>query len=380
MEHRIFTRLKKKALLTTALATGAMALAGCEVEGPHWAVFQLGWPDGITPEARAMENFWEWVWVAAWAIGIVMWGLMIYSIFAFSAKKAEKQGKDPIPNQLQYNVPLEIVLTTIPVVIVMTLFFFTVQTQDKVDALDKDPEVVVDVTAFQWNWKFGYREVTGLGAAADGQVWNGIDEERTATAELSKVDEAYREKMEKFAEERGVEPEDGPVNGRSKSDISYLHFNTIETLGTSEEVPVLVLPTETPIEFDLASADVSHSFWVPEFLFKRDAYPHPEASHAQRRFQVSKIEKEGAFVGRCAEMCGTYHAMMNFEIRAVSRDKFAEYMKFRIANPTAPNSEALKAIGEDPYATSTAPFVTGREDSRGVEKDGNYVELNETAR
>nr|WP_123931003.1 cytochrome c oxidase subunit II [Corynebacterium choanae] len=357
-----------------------MALAGCEVEGPHWAVFQLGWPDGITPEARAMENFWEWVWVAAWAIGIVMWGLMIYSIFAFSAKKAEKQGKDPIPNQLQYNVPLEIVLTTIPVVIVMTLFFFTVQTQDKVDALDKDPEVVVDVTAFQWNWKFGYREVTGLGAAADGQVWNGIDEERTATAELSKVDEAYREKMEKFAEERGVEPEDGPVNGRSKSDISYLHFNTIETLGTSEEVPVLVLPTETPIEFDLASADVSHSFWVPEFLFKRDAYPHPEASHAQRRFQVSKIEKEGAFVGRCAEMCGTYHAMMNFEIRAVSRDKFAEYMKFRIANPTAPNSEALKAIGEDPYATSTAPFVTGREDSRGVEKDGNYVELNETAR
>lgn len=326
----------------------------------------MGWPKGITPEATAMGNFWVWVWVTAWIIGIIMWALMIYAIGAFSAKKAAKAGKDEFPKQLQYNVPLELVLTIIPIFIVMALFFFTVPTQDKVTALDKDPKVTVDVTAYQWNWKFGYANVAPE-FSPTGSEYFGIDEERQAAAEASKIDEAYME-------EHGV---GGPIHGKSKSDVSFLHFNKIETLGTTDEVPVLVLPSQTPIEFNLASADVAHSFWVPEFLFKRDAYPHPEANKSQRVFQIEKIEKEGAFVGRCAEMCGTYHAMMNFEIRVVSADKFKQYMEFRNQNPQAPNSEALKAIGEAPYATSTSPFVSGRLDTR----DGNNtVDLNEAAK
>ena len=137
--------------------------------------------------------------------------------------------------------------------------------------------------------------------------------------------------------------------------MSYLHFNKIETLGTTQVVPVLVLPSNTPIEFQLASADVSHSFWVPEFLFKRDTYNHPEENKQERRFQVEKIEKEGAFVGRCAEMCGTYHAMMNFELRVVSPEKF---------------THALESIGEPGYATSTEPFNSNRDTRNG----DNFVE------
>ncbi|MFD2455758.1 cytochrome c oxidase subunit II [Corynebacterium mendelii] len=382
MQHRIFTGFKRKAAGLGGLALAALTLTGCDVKGPGWAIFQLGWPDGITPEAHAMENFWEWVWVAAWTIGIIMWGLMIYSIFFFSAKKAAKQGKDPIPKQLQYNIPLELVLTTVPVVIVMVLFFFTVQTQDRVDALDKDPQVHVDVTAYQWNWKFGYGWVKGFGLPVTNSekgYWDGTDEDRQKAAEASVVDEVYRAKMAKYAHEEGDLIEDGPIHGKSKSDISFLHFDKIETLGTSEEVPVLVVPTDTAIEFDLASADVNHSFWVPEFLFKRDAYPHPEANHSQRRFQITKIEREGAFVGRCAEMCGTYHAMMNFEVRAVSPEKFEKYITYRAENPKAPNSEALKFIGEAPYATSTSPFLTDRTGTRSIESDGNTVDLNKTA-
>ena len=63
-------------------------------------------------------------------------------------------------------------------------------------------------------------------------------------------------------------------------------------------------------------------------------------------------------------MCGTYHSMMNFELRAVSPEKFKDYMEFREANPEAPNSDALKAIGEEPFATTTHPFVTDRTATR----------------
>lgn len=360
VEQRNKRGFQRKALLAGVLGAGSFALAGCDVAPPENKFFEalrMGVPYGVTPEAQAIGNFWVWVWVAAWIIGIIMWGLMIYAIFGFSAKKAAKAGKGEFPKQLQYNVPLELVLTIIPIFIVMALFFFTVQTQDKVTALDKDPKVKVDVTAFQWNWKFGYANVS---ADLAGSEYQGVDPERQKAAEDSKIDAEY-----------AADPHHvglgGPIHGKSKSDLSYLHHNKIEILGTTDEVPVLVLPTNTPIEFDLASADVAHSFWVPEFLFKRDAYPQPEANHSQRRFQIEKIEKEGAFVGRCAEMCGTYHAMMNFEVRAVAPEKFKQYMQFRQQNPAAPNSEALKSIGEAPYATSTKPFVSERTETR----DGN---------
>lgn len=348
----------RKTLLSGVLALGATALAGCDVAAPEGALgwfLGMGWPKGITPEATAMYNFWVWVWVVAWIIGFIMWGLFIYGMFAWSAKRAQKAGKDEFPRQTQYNIPVELVLTIMPIVIVMGLFFFTVQTQDRVTALDKDPKVVVDVTAYQWNWKFGYQAVSG-DLTVDGKDYDGKDAERQAQAEASKVDPNGN----------------NPINGRSKSDYSYLHFDKIETVGTTEEIPVLVVPSNTPIEFQLASADVSHSFWVPEFLFKRDTYAHPEANKQERRFQIEAIEEEGAFVGRCAEMCGTYHAMMNFELRVVSPENFGKYIEFRSKNPQATNAQALEHIGEAGYATSTAPFNSNRDTRDGDNAVDNH--------
>jgi cytochrome c oxidase subunit 2 len=98
---------------------------------------------------------------------------------------------------------------------------------------------------------------------------------------------------------------------------------------------------------------------VPEFLFKRDVMPNPEANNSINRFQIERITKTGAFVGHCAEFCGTYHSMMNFEVRVVTPDKFKAYLQKRMDNKTT-NAEALKAIGEEPLATTTHPFDTRR--------------------
>ncbi len=364
MEQRKVHGVTRRIALAGALGLSGMALAGCNVAPPENGFFKalrMGWPSGITPESQAMGNYWVWVWLTAWIIGIIMWTLMFVAMFRFSDKSRKRRGdNEEFPKQLGYNVPLELVLTTIPILIVMVLFFFNVQTQDEVTALEKDPKVKVDVTGYQWNWKFGYGEVSGdlLG----GQDYKGIDEKAQQRAEDSKYE------VRSDANFEGV----GPIHGRSKEDYSYLHYNKIETVGSTDEVPVLVVPSKTAIEFDVASADVLHSFWVPEFLFKRDVFPHPDANQSERRFQISAIEREGAFVGRCAEMCGTYHSMMNFELRVVTPEQFADYIKFRQDNPDAPNSEALKAIGEDPYATSTAPFVSDRTGTRGT--DNNYLD------
>jgi len=278
-QRREYGAARKLGLLGV-LAGSATLLAGCDVPPPENGFFKLlrfGWPMGVTPEAEAMGNFWVWVWVAAWIVGIAVWGLTIFSMIGYSAKKAKKAGKGEFPRQTAYNVPLELVLTIVPILIVMSLFFFTVQTQDKVTAMDKEPEVVVDVTAFQWNWKFGYANVSG-------ELMGG--EDYTGRQERQDPEQFF---TDEHAGEDAPDQSEYPVHGQSKADRSYLHFNEVEVLGTTEEVPVLVVPYDTAIEFDLASADVVHSFWVPEFLFKRDAFPHPEANKSNRRFQIAEI-------------------------------------------------------------------------------------------
>ncbi|MGH3960432.1 aa3-type cytochrome oxidase subunit II [Mycobacterium sp.] len=323
-------------VLAGALAVLAVTLSGCSWQ--H--VLGLGWPEGITPEAHANRQLWLGAVIASLVVGVIVWGLIFWAA-AFHRKKATDT---ELPRQFGYNMPLELVLTVTPFLIISVLFYCTVVVQEKMLHLASDPEVVVDVTAFQWNWKFGYQKVD----FSDGTLkYDGADRARKA-AMVSKP-----EGKDKHGEEIV-----GPLHGLNPEDRSYLNFDKVETLGTTTEIPVLVLPAGKRIEFQLASADVVHAFWVPEFLFKRDVMPDPEANHSVNRFQVAEITKTGAFVGHCAELCGTYHSMMNFEVRVVAPNDFKAYLQQRIAGKS--NAQALQAIDQSPTAVSTHPFESRR--------------------
>jgi hypothetical protein len=73
--------------------------------------------------------------------------------------------------------------------------------------------------------------------------------------------------------------------------------------------------------------DIIHSFWVPDFLFKRDVVPGRLNS-----FEL-KPTRIGTYVGRCAELCGEKHDAMNFEVRVVSEDDYQAYIDTLKANP-----------------------------------------------
>jgi cytochrome c oxidase subunit II len=323
-------------MLAVALGVLAIVLSGCS-----WSeALSLGWPRGITPEADLNRQLWIGAVIASLVVGVIVWGL----IFWASAFHRKKDTDTDLPRQFGYNMPLELVLTVTPFLIISVLFYFTVVVQEKMLHVASDPEVVVDVTSFQWNWKFGYQKVD----FKDGTLkYDGADPARKA-AMVSKP-----EGTDTHGEELV-----GPVRGRNTQDRTYLNFDKVETLGTSTEIPVLVLPAGKRIEFQLVSADVVHAFWVPEFLFKRDVMPDPEANHSVNVFQVGEITRTGAFVGRCAEMCGTYHSMMNFEVRVVEPNDFKAYLQQRIAGKT--NAQALQAIDQSPVAVTTHPFETRR--------------------
>jgi cytochrome c oxidase subunit II len=324
--------------LSVILAGTALLLSGCS-----WSeALGLGWPTGITPEGKLNRELWIGSVAASFVIGAIVY-LLIFWASAFHRKK---KTDTELPRQFGYNMPLELVLTVVPFLIISVLFYFTVVVQEKMLHKDPNPEVVIDVTAFQWNWKFGYQKI----AFTDGTLaYDGVDEARkhAMTSKPEGVD-AHGEEIV------------GPIRGLNPEDRTYLNFDKVETIGTSTEIPILVLPKGKRIEFRIASADVIHGFWVPEFLFKRDVMPDPEANHSDNVFQISTIEQTGAFVGRCTEMCGTYHSMMNFEVRVVEPNDFKAYLQYREDHPTGTNADALVAIGLPAYAVTTHPFDTRR--------------------
>ncbi|OBK23224.1 cytochrome C oxidase subunit II [Mycobacterium asiaticum] len=333
---RGLSRRLRPVALTAALALLAFTLSGCTWED----AMALGWPKGITPEAHLNRQLWIWAVVASLVVGAIVWALIFWTCAFHRKKKTDTE----LPRQFGYNMPLELVLTVTPFLIISVLFYFTVVVQEKMLHLEKDPEVVIDITSFQWNWKFGYQRV----AFKDG------------TLNYEGADEAKKKAMTSKPEGKDHHGEElvGPIRGLNTEDRTYLNFDKVEILGTSTEIPVLVLPAHKRIEFQMASADVIHAFWVPEFLFKRDVMPNPEANHSVNVFQVEEITTTGAFVGHCAELCGTYHAMMNFEVRVVEPNDFKAFLQQRIAGKT--NAEALQAINQPPLATTTKPFDTRR--------------------
>ena len=267
---------------------GVLALTGCDLNNEFW---RFGWPEGITEQATEMRHLWTGSVIAALIVGILVWGLILWAVVRY-----RKRG-DELPRQTAYNLPLEIVYTIVPFVIIAILFFFTVVVQNKVQEKSANPDLTVQVNAFKWNWQFVYPDAEG--------------------------------------------PDGTPVN----------------TIGTSDTIPILVLPTDRTVRFEVASADVIHSFWVPEFLFKLDVIPGNDNGR-NNVFQVT-VNKTGAYVGRCAELCGSYHAFMNFEVRAVTGDQFDAYLQAREQGQTT--AQALESIGQQGTSITTHPFDLTRD-------------------
>lgn len=97
--------------------------------------------------------------------------------------------------------------------------------------------------------------------------------------------------------------------------------NDVWEAGTINNSPDLYLPVGESVRFNLSSPDVIHSFWIPSFAFKRDVIPGRVSS-----FDVTPT-REGVYAGKCAELCGTYHSAMIFNVHVVSEAEYNDYLQ-----------------------------------------------------
>jgi cytochrome c oxidase subunit 2 len=287
------------------IAGAAVLLTGCTAHDAE-AKMRFGWPTGITRQGDRMRTLWTWSSVAALIVGVIVWGLIFWCCIRY------RKTDDLLPRQTKYHLPIEIAYSVAPFVIIAGLFYFTAVTENYVDKLSPNPDTTIQVDAFKWNWQFEY-----LNNTTDGKV----------------TDTKYT----------GSDPSSGMP---------------LSTIGSSTEIPVLVIPVDKRVRFVEVSKDVIHSFWVPEFLFKRDVIPQPKPN----QFEITATHT-GSYVGRCAELCGTYHSQMNFEVRVVSDADYGKYLSNLAGIPSsdpARQRKALTSIGQSPCATTTHPFKTDR--------------------
>ena len=109
----------------------------------------------------------------------------------------------------------------------------------------------------------------------------------------------------------------------------------ISISGGPDSPAEMVVPAGEPIHIVLTATDVIHSFYVPQFLFKRDAIPG-----RPNEFDLT-IDEPGAYGGQCAEFCGVFHDRMTLTVRAVTRPEYDAWL----AGRQAPGSGSPAASG-----------------------------------
>ena len=94
----------------------------------------------------------------------------------------------------------------------------------------------------------------------------------------------------------------------------------IQVSGIGIPGPEMVVPIGQPVRFVVTADDVIHSFFVPQFLFKRDVVPG-----RQNVFDIT-VDEPGTYHGQCAEFCGVGHSAMPFTVRAVPPDEYRRWL------------------------------------------------------
>lgn len=137
------SRLRHRWLKATIVAAVAVTLTGC-------GSTRFSAPEPVTGQGKDILNLWQGSVIAALGVGALVWFLIIYSLVRF------RRRNDELPGQAPYNVPIEVVYTVVPLVVVAVLFAFTMRTERGVTAIVDEPDLVVDVIGFQWQWQFVY--------------------------------------------------------------------------------------------------------------------------------------------------------------------------------------------------------------------------------
>ncbi len=138
---------RRSALAGAGLAAMAVVLSGCT---PADIPSMLDMSKPVTKEGERIYSLWQGSWVAAWIVGAITWGLILWAVVAYRRRVATA------PPQTRYNLPIEAMYTVLPLIVIAVLFGYTARDQTQILKVSAHPDNNVNVVAFRWSWTFNY--------------------------------------------------------------------------------------------------------------------------------------------------------------------------------------------------------------------------------
>lgn len=270
--------------------------------GQAQAALNFNLQSPATPIAHQIYNLHTLILLVCLLIFIVVFGFMFYALFQHRKSTGHK------PAHFHQNFRLEVMWTLVPFLILIGIAIPTTQTVLAMKNVEHS-DMSIKVTGHQWMWEYEYlgegvRYVSNLGTSRD-QIDNKV----------------------------------------AKSEHYLLEVDR-----------PLVVPTGKKVRLLLTSADVIHSWWLPQFGVKQDAIP---GFIHEAWFQV---EKPGTYRGQCAELCGVGHGFMPIVVEALLPEEYGSWLKTQklsLVETASASSKTytlneLKTHGEQVYLSRCA--------------------------
>jgi cytochrome c oxidase subunit 2 len=242
--------------------------------GTASADFALNMPQGVTELSAETYDIHMMVFWWCVAIGVVVFGAMIYSLFAHRKSRGAKAAN------FSHSTTAEVIWTIIPCFILLFMAVPSAETMIKLED-SRNPDMTVVVTAYQWRWHYKYQD-------QDIEFYSSL----------------ARSSLEARSKASGIDP------------------FSVENYLREVDNP-LVVPLGAKVRILLTSNDVIHAWWVPEFAIKKDAIP---GIVNETWF---KADVAGTYRGQCAELCGKDHGYMPVVVEVLEPNEYAAWIKER---------------------------------------------------
>ena len=266
------------------------------------AAWELNMPLGITSISRKTYSLHMTIFWICVVIGVLVYGVLVYSLFAY------RKSKGAIPATFTHSTKLEMIWTTIPFVILIVMAIPATQVLTQIyDSSESDLDIMV--TGYQWRWQYRYLTATG--------------EEVVFFSNLATPAEQIQ-------------------NIAAKGENYLLEVDA-----------PMVVPVNKKVRLLLTSADVIHSWWVPDLAVKKDAVP----GFVNESWFIA--EQPGIYRGQCTELCGKDHGFMPIVVQVMAEADYnnwiADKQKAAAAVAELANQEwsleQLVAQGQTVYTT-----------------------------
>ncbi|EKQ69902.1 heme/copper-type cytochrome/quinol oxidase, subunit 2 [Leptolyngbyaceae cyanobacterium JSC-12] len=325
-------------------------------------------PVEASEEASRIDGLFNMMITIGTGLFLIVQGTLIYSLFKFRRRPDD----DTDGPYVEGNIPLEILWTSIPAVIVLIIAVYSFDVYNSIGGLNPmDHSVAHGRSTHQVARMPGAAIAAPLPEEANAPLPEESDNltgdrspqvEEAVTQDPATTDvrdQSIPQRKDSSAMGATV-PRIGSTPGNVRKPPEYvinatgLQFAWLFTYpDTGIVAGELHVPVGKEILLNISANDVLHAFWVPEYRLKQDAIP---GKQTELRFTPSKV---GEYPVICAELCGAYHGVMKTKVIAQTQEDFDAWLK---EQQVASNPDSLKQAVAVTPANQTpdeflAPFV-----------------------